>query len=428
MTNTTSNLLADFLSDLEQTAILWQVAVLTCSLLLAWGINHLLLGRIPKTKGVSKIGYGGLSRVAFPLLTLILVLIGRAVLKHQYSINLLNIVVPLLSAMMLIRIFVYALRQVFVSSSWLQSSERFIAMSIWLMFALYLSGLLPDMLDAMNYFSFNIGKQRISLLIILSGILSILVTMLAAMWLGRMLEHKVMATDHLDMNLRVVMAKLIRAFLIILGILVALPLAGIDITILSVFGGALGIGIGFGLQKIASNYVSGFIILLDRSIHPGDVLTVDGRFGVVSQLTTRYMVLLSNDGTEAIIPNETLVSSTVINHSFSNRKIRIAIPVQISYQSDLQRAMEIMKLAATSHARVLAEPKTKVFLKSFGDNGIDLEMGVWIIDPEEGQLNLRSDINLEIWRQFKEAGIEIPYPQRDVRIVSGQPSLGTQPS
>jgi small-conductance mechanosensitive channel len=140
------------------------------------------------------------------------------------------------------------------------------------------------------------------------------------------------------------------------------------------------------------------------------------------------MVLLSNDGTEAIIPNETLVSSTVINHSFSNRKIRIAIPVQISYQSDLQRAMEIMKLAATSHARVLAEPKTKVFLKSFGDNGIDLEMGVWIIDPEEGQLNLRSDINLEIWRQFKEAGIEIPYPQRDVRIVSGQPSLGTQPS
>ncbi len=420
MTNTTSNLLADFLSDLEQTAILWQTAVLTCSLVLAWGINHLLLGRIPKSKGVSKIGYGGLSRVAFPLITLILVLIGRAVLKHKYSINLLNIVVPLLFAMMLIRIFVYALRQVFVSSSWLQSSERFIAMTIWLMFALYLSGLLPDILDAMNSLSFDIGKQRISLLIILSGILSILVTMLAALWLGRMLEHKVMATDHLDMNLRVVMAKLIRAFLIMLGILIALPLAGIDITILSVFGGALGIGIGFGLQKIASNYVSGFIILLDRSIHPGDVLTVDGRFGVVSKLTTRYMVLLSNDGTEAIIPNETLVSSTVINHSFSNRKIRIAIPVQISYQSDLQRAMEIMKQAATSHARVLADPETKVFLKSFGDNGIDLEMGVWIIDPEEGQLNLRSDINLEIWRKFQEAGIEIPYPQRDVRIISGQ--------
>ena len=424
MTNTTSNLLADFLSDLEQTAILWQVTVLTCSLVLAWGINHLMLGRLAKTKGVSKIGYGGLSRAAFPLVNLILVLIGRAILKHEYSVNLLNIVVPLLFAMMLIRIFVYALRQVFVSSSWLQSSERFIAMTIWLMFALYLSGLLPDILDAINYFSFNIGKQRISLLIILSGILSILVTMLAAMWLGRTLEHKVMATDHLDMNLRVVMAKLIRASLIVLGILIALPLAGIDITILSVFGGALGIGIGFGLQKIASNYVSGFIILLDRSIHPGDVLTVDGRFGIVSQLTTRYMVLLSNDGTEAIIPNETLVSSTVINHSFTNRKIRIGIPVQISYQSNLQQAMEIMKQTATSHARVLDDPEAKVFLKSFGDNGIDLELGIWISDPEEGQLNLRSDINLEIWRKFQQASIEIPCPQHDVRIIGGQASAG----
>jgi small-conductance mechanosensitive channel len=242
--------------------------------------------------------------------------------------------------------------------------------------------------------------------------------MLATMWLGRVIENKIMVTESLDMNLRVVMSKLIRASLIVLGVLIALPLAGIDITVLSVFGGALGIGIGFGLQKIASNYVSGFIILLDRSIHPGDVLTVDGRFGKVSKLTTRYMVLQSNDGTEAIIPNETLVSSTVINHSYSNRQIRISIPVQVSYQTDLERAMEIMKQAAIQHARVLADPETKVYLKSFGDNGIDLELGVWISDPEEGQLNLRSDINMAIWQQFKQAGIEIPYPQRDVRIIS----------
>lgn len=420
MPNTTSNLLTNFISDLEQTAILWQLAVLTFSLLLAWGINHLLSGRLPKSTGVSKIGMGGLARVAFPLIALLLVLIGKAVLKNLYSVNLLNIVIPLLFALMLIRIFVYALRQVFVSSSWLHGSERFIAMTIWLVFALHLSGFLPDIVEALNYFSFQMGKQRISLLIILSAILSILVTMLAAMWLGRTLEHKVMATDHLDMNLRVVLSKLMRASLIVLGILVALPLAGIDITILSVFGGALGIGIGFGLQKIASNYVSGFIILLDRSIHPGDVLTVDGRFGKVTQLTTRYMVLLSNDGTEAIIPNETLVNSTVINHSYTNRQIRLGIPVQISYQSDLQRAMEIMRQAAAKHPRVLAEPEAKVFLKSFGDNGIDLELGLWISDPEEGQLNLRSDINLEIWRQFQQAGITIPSPQRDVRIIGGQ--------
>jgi small-conductance mechanosensitive channel len=245
---------------------------------------------------------------------------------------------------------------------------------------------------------------------------------MAAMWLGRVLETRVMATEHLDMNLRVVLSKLFRALLVVLGILVALPLAGIDITVLSVFGGALGVGIGFGLQKIASNYVSGFIILLDRSIHPGDSLTVDGRFGTVSQLTARYMVLKGLDGTEAIIPNETLISSTVINHSYTNRHIRVGISVQVGYQSDLERAMEIMKEAATQQPRVLADPETKVFLKSFGDNGIDLEMSIWINDPEEGQLGLKSDINLEIWRQFQAAGIEIPYPQRDVRIIGNAPS------
>jgi small-conductance mechanosensitive channel len=422
MTLTTSNLLADFISDMEQTSIMWQVAVLSFSLLIAWGIHQMILVRIPKTQGMAKIGFGSLSRVSFPLITLLLVLLGRVALKKYFSVNLLNIVVPLLFAMMLIRIFVYALRQVFNSSNWLRSSERLIATSIWLGFATYLTGLLPDILDALNNLSFNIGQQRISILNILNGILSIFITMLMAMWIGRTAKEKVMSSEHMDMNFRVVLSKLLQSALVIIGILIALPLAGIDITVLSVFGGALGIGIGFGLQKIASNYVSGFIILLDRSIHPGDVLTVDGRFGKVSQLTTRYMVLLSNDGTEAIIPNETLVSSTVVNHSYSNRQIRIGIPIQISYQSDVQRAMEIIKQAAVIQPRVLADPETKVYLKSFGDNGIDLELSTWINDPEEGQLNLRSDINMEIWRQFQQAGIEIPFPQRDVRIIDGLPS------
>ena len=421
MNLTPSNLLTDFISNMDQTAILWQVAILTFSLLVAWGIYRMILVRIPKTQGIAKIGFGSLSRASFPLIALLLVLSGRLILKKYMAVNLLNIFVPLLLAMMLIRIFVYALRQVFNSSSWLRSSERFIATTIWLGFALHLTGLLPDILDALNNLSFNIGQQRISVLNILNGILSVLVTMLLAMWIGRTAKEKVMATEHLDMNFRVVLSKLLQSALVIIGILIALPLAGIDITVLSVFGGALGIGIGFGLQKIASNYVSGFIILLDRSIHPGDVLTVDGRFGKVSQLTTRYMVLMSNDGTEAIIPNETLVSSTVINHSYSNRQIRIGIPIQISYQSDVQRAMDIMKQAAVIQPRVLADPETKVYLKSFGDNGIDFELGIWISDPEEGQLNLRSDINMEIWRQFKQSGIEIPYPQRDVRIISGPP-------
>ena len=422
MSNATRNLLVDLLSNLEQAAILWQLALLAISLVLAWGVSRLLKDRVPKPEGLSKVSLGGISRVMFPLTALLLVLIGKTVLKNWYSVNLLDIVVSLLFALALIRLVIYILRQVFAPGSWLHGSERFIAMTIWFGFALHLTGFLPEILDAMDSLSFNIGKQRISLLIILSVILTILATMLAAMWLGRMLEHRVMVAETMDMNSRMILSKLIRASLVVIGILIALPLAGVDITVLSVFGGALAVGIGFGLQKVAGNYVSGFIILLDRSIHPGDVLTVDGRFGKVSQLTTRYLVLQSNDGTEAIVPNEILISSTVINHSYTNRNMRIAIPVQISYQSDLHRAMEIMKQAAANQIRVLTDPEIKVYLKSFGDNGIDLEMGIWINDPEEGQLDLRSDINIEIWSEFQKSGIEIPYPQRDIRIINGQPS------
>lgn len=425
MPDTPRNLLIDFLSDLEQTTIIWQIVAMALCLALAWGVIRLLSGYLPKPENASKVGLRGIARVAFPLLALLLVLIAREILKRWYSVNLLNIAVPLLIALVLISFFIHTLRQVFPPSRWLHGSERFIVVTIWLGFALHLTGILPDIVKAMEYLSFNIGDQRISILNILSGILAILVTMLGAMWLGRMLERTVMATTKLDMSLRVVLSKLIRAALIVVGVLVALPLAGINITVLSVFGGALGVGIGFGLQKIASNYLSGFIILIDRSIHPGDVLTVDGRFGKVTKLTSRYLLLQSNDGTEAIIPNDTLVSTTVVNHSYSNRQIRISIPVQISYQSDLQVAMEIMRQAAVKQPRVLNDPATQVFLKSFGDNGIDLELSLWIDDPEEGQLGLCSDINLEIWRKFQEKGIEIPYPQRDLRIIGGQPSPDT---
>lgn len=424
MPHTAHSLLIDFLSDLEQTTILWQLAVLGFSLALAWGLNRLLRSHLPKSEGAIKVGLGGVSRVAFPLLALLLVVIGKTVLKNWHSVNLLNIATSLLLAMALVRLAVYVLRQIFAPSGWLHNSERFIATTIWIGLALHLTGFLPEILDAMDDLSFHVGTLKISLLVILSGILSVLVTVLVAMWLGRTLENRLMAAEDLDMNLRVVLSKLIRAVLVVLGIMVALPLAGIDITVLSVFSGALGIGIGFGLQKIASNYVSGFIILIDRSIHPGDVLTVDNRFGTVTRLTARYLVLRSGDGTEAIIPNETLITSTVINHSYSDREMRLAIPVQVSYQTDLDKALTILNEAAAAHPRVLKEPPPAAFLKAFGDNGIDLELGVWINDPEQGQLNLKSDINLEIWRKFQAAGIEIPYPQRDVRIISGSLDKG----
>jgi small-conductance mechanosensitive channel len=413
------NLLLELLNDLGQTAMLWQIAALALSLGLAWLVTRLVRKQIPVQQGAWKLGMGGVDRIIFPLTALLLVLVGKTLLNHWHSISVLNLAVPLLLSLALVRLAVYMLRHIFAPSGWLQTSERFIAILIWSGVALHISGFLPEILGVLEDFSFRIGKQKISLLMILSGLLSIAVTLLVAMWLASTLEKRLMAADKLDMSLRVVLTKLIRAGLLLLGILVALPIAGIDITVLSVFGGALGVGIGFGLQKIASNYVSGFIILLDRSIRIGDLVTVDNRYGSVSAITSRYVVVKGMDGTEAIIPNETLITSTVLNHSYTNHELRIGIPVQISYESPLETAMSIMFEVACKHPRVMREQEIepKVFLKTFADNGIELELSLWIKDPEEGQLNLRSEINLEIWRRFQQAGIAIPYPQRVVKLL-----------
>lgn len=416
------NLIADLIVDLHKVTVLWQIAVVLISVGLAWQLRQFARSRIERRReaeGTLRIGVGSLERVIFPLSALVLVFLGRWVLQHWHSVKLLNVAIPLLFSLALIRVAVYMLRHVFAPSGWLRSWERVIAWAMWIGVALYVTGLLPEILDLLDSVSFSVGKEKISLLLIMQGVLAVAVTMLLALWLGRTLEARIMGTAAMDMNLRVVFSKITRALLIVLGVLIVLPVVGIDITVLSVFGGALGVGLGLGLQKIASNYVSGFIILLDRSIRIGDTVSVDNRSGIVTQITTRYIVLRSLDGTESIIPNDTLVTSTVINQSYSDRRVRMALPVQISYASPLEKAMEIMLQAAQGHPRVLRDPAPGVFLREFGDNGISLELGVWIADPEQGLLGLRSDLNLEIWREFKKYGIEIPFPQREIRILGG---------
>lgn len=416
------NLLRDLITDVQEVSVLWQIAVLLASLGLAW----LLQVQFSK-RGISpanadrtlNISVGSMNRLMFPLSALVLVVCGRWVLKFWQPVNLLNIAIPLLFALALIRIAVYMLRRVFSSQEWLRPWERFIGWAVWIGLALYLTGLLPEILEMLDNLSFHVGKQRISVLLIMQGVLSVVVTMLLALWLGSALEGRIMGADAMAMNLRVMLSKIMRAALILLGVLIALPLVGIDITVLSVFGGALGVGLGLGLQKIASNYVSGFIILMDRSLHIGDTVTADNRNGKVVALTTRYVVLRSNDGTEALIPNDTFVTSTVVNQTYSDRRVRMALPIQVSYASPLETAMSIMLAAAKKQAQVLADPEPKVFLKEFTDNGINLELAVWVEDPEGGQLPLRSDINLEIWREFQKHGIEIPFPRREVRLTGG---------
>jgi small-conductance mechanosensitive channel len=222
----------------------------------------------------------------------------------------------------------------------------------------------------------------------------------------------------MDSNVRVVLARLTKALLSVLALLLSLSLVGIDVTALSVFGGALAVGLGFGLQKIASNYVSGFIILLDRSIRIGNLITVDdATSGVVTQITTRYTVVRMLSGIEVIIPNEYLVSNIIRNQSYTDTRVRLAVGLQVAYSTNLELAMRLMETAARVHVRVLADPAPMVLCKAFADNGINLELGFWISDPEAGTGNACSDISLAIWKAFGENNIEIPCPQRDVRIL-----------
>ncbi len=415
-------LLSELWLDLQQPAVLWQVAVLALCLGLAW----LVARAVRRTTGEvqeAQFGRRGLKRLAFPLAALVFVLIARPLLQQWHSVNLLRLAVPLLGSFAVIRAMMFALRYGFPRAAWLASFERLLALVVWSVVALYLVGLLPEIVESLDAIHFTVGKQRLSLWLILQGTVIVLATLLAALWLGGLAEQRLMDAAGLDGNLKLVFARLARAALVLLAVLISLPLVGIDLTALSVFGGALGVGIGFGLQKIAASYVSGFILLLDRSIRLGNMITVDKYNGEVTRITTRYTVLRAPTGVEAIVPNEVLVGSVVLNETYTNSRVRHAVAVQVGYGCDLERAMALMVEAAHDQERVLAVPTPKAFLVRFADSGIELELGFWIEDPEAGIIGIKSDINLAIWRAFKREGIEIPYPQREVRL-SNPSSLG----
>jgi small-conductance mechanosensitive channel len=228
-----------------------------------------------------------------------------------------------------------------------------------------------------------------------------------------------MRAEGLHSSLRVVFARLGKAVLLVAAVLVVLPLMGVDLTVLSVFGGALGVGLGLGLQKIASNYLSGFIILLDRSVRLGDMVTVDGQHGEVTRITTRYVVVRALTGVEAIIPNDTLVTTTVLNHSYTDKRVRLAVRVQAGYRTEIPAALALLAEIARAHPRVLADPAPAAQVVQLADSGVDLELGFWIEDPERGSQNVRSDLNVAILEAFRSRGIEIPYPQREVRLLGG---------
>src|SRR5688572_7001732 len=385
-TTQTPNLLHKLWVSLHDVTVLWEVAAIALCLLFAWLLCRLLQQRFATMGGRSTFGRDAIAMLQFPVIAVMLVLGAQALMGGYSGTNLtfLELMVALLTAAIIIRFAVLMLRQVFAPSGWRDTLIRVIATTVWIGFALHVMGLLPDLLKFLDALGFSVGKSRISILLILQGVLSVMATLLIALWLGRFIETRTMATTDLDINLRVMISKLSQALLILAAILLALPAVGIDLTVLSVFGGALGVGLGFGLQKIASNYISGFIILMDRSVALGDLVTIDNHTGNLTKMTARYVVVRSLGGVEAIIPNDTLITSTVVNQSYTDSRVGQSIAVQVSYDSDLELALKILVDIAKSQSRILKQPAPGSSVVKFADNGIDLELGFWVDDPQLG--------------------------------------------
>ena len=424
---------------------LWQLAVIVAGLAAGWLVTQAVRRQIKARVAAEtqhagfrtdlrRFSVEGIRRLAFPVSALVVMIAGGLLLRaaglvqRVSDVQLLRLALTLLAAMAVVRLAVYVLRRSLPGSAWLGAFERWIALFVWLGVALHLTGVLGDVIGALESVRLPVGRSQISVWDLLIGAVSVLVTVLAALWLGSTIESRLMSAETLTANSRVVLARVLKALLLFVAVLVALSMVGIDLTVLSVFGGALGVGLGLGLQRIASNYVSGFIILLDRSLSIGDMITVDKFYGRVAQINTRYTVIKALDGTETILPNEMLVSTPVINHSLGSREVRVVIKVSVAYAADLDRALAILAECARSQPRVLAKPEPGAFVTALGADGVELEVGFWICDPEEGTLAVRSNITRAVLRRFAAEGIEIPFPQRDVRLISGDSAMPTGPT
>jgi small-conductance mechanosensitive channel len=280
---------------------------------------------------------------------------------------------------------------------------------------LWVTDLLPMLLDAMEELHWKIAGNNVTLLAIIQGGLTALTALVLVLWLSAVVESRLMRAQRVNMSVRKILANATRALLLLMGALVALSAAGIPLTALSVLGGALGVGIGFGLQKLAANYVSGFVILAERSLRIGDTIKVDGFEGRITDITTRYTVVRAGNGRESLVPNEMLITQRVENCSFADPKLALTTVVQVAYGTDLARLLPLLSDAVHAVPRVLNDPPSAVQLSNFAADGLELTIVFWIADVENGQGNVRSDVNMAVLRCLTEHGVDIPFPQRVVR-------------
>lgn len=323
-----------------------------------------------------------------------------------------RIAATLLTAWVVIRLATSLIRQ----PGW----ASLVATIVWVIAALALLGLLEPLHSLLDSIAFSAGDFRISLLGVINSIILFGLFILAANFLIRLADDRMARLEGVTAAARVLITKILRIALIIVATIIALTSVGIDLTAIAIFSGAVGVGVGFGLQKVVSNLLSGILLLLDRSLKPGDVIEVGDAYGWIEKMGARYITVATRDGKEYLIPNEDIITQQVINWSYSNRAIRIRIGVGISYRSDVRKAMELMSEAAAAQPRVLSDEahKPQVRLVKFGDSSVDLELRIWVLDPEKGMVNVTSDIRLAVWDAFRANGIEFPFPQRDLHISS----------
>lgn len=298
------------------------------------------------------------------------------------------------------------------------SLRRTFAFLAWTVAALNVLDWLDPVIAALDSHAVMLGDFRLTLMVVLKALVLFAVLLWAALLAARTIERRLGASARLSASVKVLFGQLSRLILITVAIVVALAAVGVDLTAFAVFTGALGVGIGLGLQKVVGNLFSGILLLTDRSIKPGDVIGVGQTYGWVNFMGARYVSVVTRDGIEHLIPNESLVTTPVENWSHSDHLLRLKIPIGISYKSDPRKAIELIKQAASEVDRVLGEPACVCLLKGFGDSSVDLEARIWINDPRNGVSNVKSQVLLRIWDKFHEHGIEIPFPQRDLHIKS----------
>jgi len=336
-----------------------------------------------------------------------------AAIGAEWPYRLLESVVSLLTAWVVIRFASGFIRD----PGW----SRTLAIVAWSVAALNLVGLLDPTIRTLDSMGMSLGDIRLSVLGIIKAALVLVILLWVAGAASRVIEHRLDSSRSLSPSARVLLGKFIKVALIVIAVLAALESIGIDLTALAVFGGAIGLGIGFGLQKVISNLISGVILLMDKSVKPGDVIAIDDTFGWINRLSARYVSVITRDGTEHLIPNEDLISQRVENWSYSDSLIRLRLPIGVSYESDVPLAMKLAVDAAENVERVLKSPVPVCRLMNFGTDAVELELRVWISDPQKGVANVQSDVLLNVWNLYHEHGVEFPFAQRDLHIKSSVP-------